>query len=96
MFSNECIFLAERKVNKHVVNIQRSENPHGTKEVSRLSGKGIGWCARSIVCVMGPIQFDELTVTGESYFNLLMTCLLPVIPNFSPTSVKPDKDAAVH
>ena len=93
IFSDECVFHVDGKVNKHNVRIWGSENRHETREVSRDSAKVTVWCALAIDRVIGPYYFDERNVTGESYLNLLNNFFIPMLPDL-PSNIIFQQDGA--
>lgn len=46
IYSDECVFHVDGKVNKHNVRIWGTENPHERREVARDSEKVTVWCAQ--------------------------------------------------
>lgn len=78
IFSDECVFHVDGKVNKHNVRIWGTENPHAYREVARNSDKVTVWCAMSVNGVIGPYYFDEPNVSGASYLQLLKNFFLPM------------------
>ncbi|KAJ4452061.1 hypothetical protein ANN_03577 [Periplaneta americana] len=77
IFSDEITFHINEKVNKHNVRIWESENPHFILEVERDSPKLNVFCAVSKLKVYGPFFFQENTVTGMNYLDMLTEWLFP-------------------
>jgi hypothetical protein len=77
IFSDEATFHLSGKVNRHNVRVWGSENPHATLEVERDSPKINVFCAVSERTVYGPFIFEEQTVTGQSYLEMLSNWLIP-------------------
>lgn len=76
VFSDEATFHLNGKVNKHNTRIWGSENPHELLEHERDSPKVNVFCAVSKRGVYGPFFFEEATITGESYLNMLEDWLM--------------------
>ena len=77
VFSDEATFHLSGKVNRHNVRIWALEQPHATVEHQRDSPKINVFCAISRKKVYGPFFFEENTVTGNTYLNMLQTWLFP-------------------
>ncbi len=77
VFSDECTFRLNGIVNRQNVRIWGTECPNVMNEVPRYGEKVIVWCAVSKYRVIGPYFFDEETVTGENYRNMLQRYGLP-------------------
>ena len=74
VFSDEATFHLNGKVNKHNTHILGTENPYeihehewdSPKVNSAISKKSVYW----------PFFFEEATITGESYLNMLEDWLI--------------------
>jgi transposase len=77
IFSDESTFHLSGKVNKQNVRIWGTEHPRETVEHVRDSPKVNVFCAISHSKVYGPFFFEEKTVTGATYHQMLMNWLLP-------------------
>jgi hypothetical protein len=71
VFSDKTTFHVSCKVNRHNCRIWGSENPHEVMEHERDSPKLNVCCALTSDSVIGPFFFEETTVTGASYLNML-------------------------
>lgn len=96
IYSDECVFHVDGKVNKHNVRIWGTENPHERREVARDSEKVTVWCAMSANQVFGPYYFDSPIVTGESYKQLLTNYFLPMLPSLPPDAIFQQDGAPPH
>ena len=76
VFSDEATFHLNGRVNMHNTCIWGTENPHEIHEHERDSPKVNVFCAISKKGVYGPFFFEEATITGESYLNMLEEWLL--------------------
>ena len=76
-FSDEATFHVRGKVNKQNVHIWGTEKPHRIVENERDSPKTNVFCAISTSKVYGPYFFPDRTVNGETFLNMLTTCLMP-------------------
>lgn len=77
VFSDEAVFHLTGKVNKHNVRIWSTENPHESVELVRDSPKLNVFCAITQSTVFGPFFFEDSTVTGASYLEMLAHWLIP-------------------
>ena len=68
-FSDEAIFHTSSKVYHHNCRIWGNENPHVEHE--RESPKLNIWCCLTSYAVIGPLFFEEPTVTRATYLNML-------------------------
>lgn len=96
IFSDECVFHVDGKVNKHNVRIWGTENPHDYREVARDSEKVTVWCAMSVNEVIGPYYFDEPNFNGASYLHLLNRFFLSMLPNLSQDTIFQQDGAPPH
>jgi hypothetical protein len=71
VFSDDATFHVSGKVNRHNCRIWRSENPHKVMAHEHDAPKFNMWCALTSDSVIGPFFFEEATVTGASYLNML-------------------------
>ncbi|XP_066996029.2 uncharacterized protein [Anabrus simplex] len=76
VFSDEATFHVSGKVNKQNVHIWGATKPHCYVEHVRDSPKVNVFCAVSNTKVYGPFFFNEQTVTGLTYLDLLTEWLL--------------------
>jgi hypothetical protein len=72
IFCNKSTFHISGKVNKQNVRIWGAENPRGTVDHVQDSPKVNVFCAMSCKKVYGPFFFQEKTVTGASYLDMLI------------------------
>jgi len=70
-FSDEVTFHVSGAVNRCIVRIWGSENPHTYVEHRRDSPKVIVFCTISSQKVCGPCFFAEETITGMTYLDML-------------------------
>ena len=75
--SDEETFHLSGKVNRYIVRIRESENPHATLEVERDSPKLKVFCAVSKQTVYGPFIFEGQTITGRQNLGMLTNWLIP-------------------
>ena len=78
-FSDEATFHTSGLVNKQNCRIWGLEKPTEVNEFERDSPKVNVWCAMSSNCIIGPYFFEEETVTGQNYLNMLTTFFHPEI-----------------
>ena len=76
-FSDEATFHVSGAVNHRNVRIWGSENPHAYVEHQRDSPKVNVFCSISSQKVYGPFFFDEETLTGMTFLDMLQN-----IPTF--------------
>jgi len=76
-FSDEATFHISGSVNRHIVRIWGSENPHAYVEHQHDSRNVNVFCAISSQKVYGPFLFDEETVTGMTYLDMLHDVRIP-------------------
>lgn len=77
IFSDEATFHISGRVNRHNCRIWGDENPHELYEHERDSPKVSVWCGMSRNRIYGPFFFDERTVNGVSYLNMLRNFFVP-------------------
>ena len=77
IFSDEATFHISGRVNRHNCRIWGEENPHELYEHERDSPKVTVCCALANDHIYGPYFFDEKTVNGASYLNMLQTFFVP-------------------
>ena len=77
IFSDGATFHLSGKVNRHNVRIWGTQNPHVTLEFERNSPKVNVFCAVTERAVYGPYFFEGLTVTRQTYLEMLQNWLLP-------------------
>jgi hypothetical protein len=77
IFSDEVTFHISGKVNRSNIRIWGTEHPHAMIEHQRDSEKVNVFCAVSRKKVHGPFFFNEATVSGNSFLNMLENWLLP-------------------
>lgn len=77
IFSDECTFHISGKVNRHNVRVWGTENPRETVQHIRDSPKVNVFCALSCEKVYGPFFFQEPSVTGRIYLDMLTEWLMP-------------------
>lgn len=70
-FSDEATFHTSGKVHRHNCRIWGNENPRVIVEHERDSPKLNVWCCLTLDAVIGPFFFEEPTVTGATYLNML-------------------------
>jgi hypothetical protein len=80
VFSDEATFHVSSKMNRHKCRIWGSENPHKVMEHKHDTPKLNVWCALTSDSVTGPFFFEEATVTGASYLNMLQNYAITQIP----------------
>ena len=80
-FSDEATFSLDGQVNTQNVRIWGSEPPEMAYQTySRNSPKINVFCAMSHNRVIGPYFFDDVTVNGSDYLNMLTTWLFQRLP----------------
>lgn len=79
IFSDESTFHLSGKVNTHNCRIWGSENPHETLQHARDSPKVNVFCALSKNKMYGPYFFQETTINGIVYLDMLQQFLIPQI-----------------
>jgi len=84
------------KVNSYNVRIWALEQPHLTVEHQKDSSKINVFCAISRKNVYGPFFFEENTVTGNTYLNMLQTWLFPQLQADSDEFVLQQDGAPPH
>lgn len=77
LFSDEATFHLSGKVNRHNCRIWGVVNPHEFDTHERNSPKVNVWCAVSMDHFIGPFFFEEDSVNGACYLNMLQTFLVP-------------------
>ena len=77
IFSDEATFHISGRVNRHNCRIWGDENPHELYEHERDSSKVSVWCGMAKNQIYGPFFFDERTVNGASYLNMLQNFFVP-------------------
>jgi hypothetical protein len=77
IFSDEATFHISGKINRHNCRIWGETNPHEIYEHERDSPKVNVWCALSRSRIYGPFFFEERTINGESYLNMLQQFFIP-------------------
>ena len=76
-FTDEATFSVDQVVNRHNCRIWGTENPHETFEKPRVSPKVQVWCGVHHSQIVGPYFFEEPTVTGANYLEMLQTYAIP-------------------
>lgn len=85
------------EVNKHKLQIQRTENPHETCGMFRNSKEVTFLCAFSVNAFIEAHKTDNPTVIGESYLRFLPQFFHPDLPAFpQKTSFQHDIVPAHH
>ena len=80
-FSDEATFSLDGQVNKHNVRIWGSERPDSCLQIhARNSPKVHVFCLMSYDKIIGPYFFDDVTVKGSDYQNMLENWLFPKLP----------------
>jgi hypothetical protein len=77
-FSDEATFRVSGAVNRRIVRIWGSENPHAYVEHQRDSPEVNVFCAFSSQKVYGPFFVAEKIVTGMTYLDMLRLWLVTV------------------
>ena len=80
IFSDECIFCLDGRVNKQNCRYWSDENPHFYAEQPLHSPKLTIWCGIWSGGIIGPAVFEE-TVNGDNYLELLKAVLWPAVAN---------------
>lgn len=96
VFSDEATFYLSGKVNRHNIRIWGTENPHATVQHERDSPKLNVFCAVSSTKVYGPFFFNENTVTGISYLDMLQLWLMPQLTADSNNFIYQQDGAPPH
>jgi hypothetical protein len=79
-FCDMAIFHISGKVNRHNCWIWGSENPHEVMEHEHDTPRLNVWCALTSNFLTGPLIFEEATVRGASYQNILKNYAVIRIP----------------
>ena len=79
VFSDECTFFVSGHVNTHNNRYWSTENPHELVEHHRGTGKVNVWCALAHDQVVAIHFFNEPTVCGGNYLDMLEQYAIPVI-----------------
>jgi hypothetical protein len=77
IFSSKSIFHISGKVNKQNVPIWGTKNPRVAVKHVRDSPKVNVFCSMSCKKLYGPFFFQEKSLTGASYLNILINWLMP-------------------
>jgi hypothetical protein len=77
VFSDEATFHLSRKVNGYGVINWGIDQPHNTIQHVKNSAKVNIFCTLQTTKVYGSSIFAELTVTGDTYLDVLGTGLMP-------------------
>jgi hypothetical protein len=77
IFSDEATFHISCHVNRHNCRIWVKENPHELYEHERDSPKVSVWYGMTENRIYGPFFFDERTVNGATYLNMVQNPLVP-------------------
>jgi hypothetical protein len=85
-FSDEATFHVSGAVNRRIVRIWGSENPHACVAHQHDSPKVNVFCAISNQKVYGPFFVAEETITGMTYLDVLQLWLMPQLQNI-PTFI---------
>lgn len=96
IFGDESTFHISGKVNKHNVRIWGTENPRASIEHVRDSPKLNVFCAISKKKVYGPFYFQEATVRGNVYLDMLTEWLMPQLEEDSDDFVWVQDGAPPH
>jgi hypothetical protein len=78
-FSDEANFYLSGLVNKQNCRIWGYEKPLEVWPLPLHSPKINVWCAISANCIIGPYFFEEETVTGENYLEMLKEFFHPIL-----------------
>ncbi|PNF31580.1 hypothetical protein B7P43_G00793 [Cryptotermes secundus] len=84
LFFDEAYFHISGTVNRHNVRIWGSESPHEYREMTRGCTKVNVWCALMHVRVIGPLFFAEMTVTSDTYLDMLQNFVFPQVEALQP------------
>lgn len=96
IFGDESTFHISGKVNRHNVRIWGTENPRESVEHERDSPKLNVFCAVSKKKVYGPFFFQEATVRGNAYLDMLSEWLMPQLEEDSEDFVWVQDGAPPH
>jgi Helix-turn-helix domain (DUF4817) len=77
IMSDEATFHLSGRVNKHNCRIWGDENPRAYNEFERDAPKINVWCGVSKTKIYGPFFFQEKTVNGNNYTDMLEHFLYP-------------------
>lgn len=77
IMSDEATFHLNGRVNKHNCRIWGDENPRAFNEFERDSPKVNVWCGVSKTKIYGPFFFQEQTVNGNNYTDMLELFFYP-------------------
>ncbi|KFM76483.1 hypothetical protein X975_20837, partial [Stegodyphus mimosarum] len=84
MFFDEASLHLSDIVNRHIVRIWGSENPHEYREGQRDSPEVNVWCERMQDRVTGPFFFTEKTVSSVVYLDMLANFVFPQLEELRP------------
>ena len=96
VFSDEATFHLSGTVNRHNVRIWGTEHPHETVEHVRNSPKVNVFCAVSRNKIFGPFFFENDTVTGQSYLDMLQHWLFTLLQEDRPDFIFQQDGAPAH
>lgn len=96
VFSDECIFRVNGYVIKQNVRIWGKKRPEQVNEATLNSPSVMVWCAISKHRVIGPYFFDEGSVTGEIYRNMLISYAFPRSQNLRSDYIFQHDGAPAH
>ena len=84
IYSDECSFSLSGDVNKQNCRIWGTERPQEVYEVPQGAHSIMVWCAISSRGIIGPYFFENVSVTGESYKNMLRYFFFPKLRDYPP------------
>lgn len=96
MFTDEATFHVSGAVNRHNVRIWGSESPQALREHMRDSPKVNVWCGLMINRIVGPFFFQEPTVDGAIYLDMLEQFAVPQITDLQPNVMFQQDGAPPH
>lgn len=96
IFGDESTFHISGKVNKHNLRIWGTENPREIVQHERDSPKVNVYCAVSKQKVYGPFFFQEKTVRGTSYLDMVSEWLIPQVEEDSNDYILVQDGAPPH
>lgn len=96
VFSDEATFHVCGKVNKHNVRIWGTEKPYEVREHIRDSPKLNVWCAISYDRLIGPFFFQEKSINGNIYLDMLENFAYPQLEDLQPNVIFQQDGAPPH
>lgn len=95
VYSDESLFHLSGKVHRYNTRIWGRENPHEFVELIRDSPKIMLWCAMTHKKILCTFIFNEPTVCGGNYLDMLEQYAFPMIKDGGPNCLDQDPNRAI-